>query len=66
MRVKALPAAVSKGREAEEPEDFSAPARAWAEEKGLILGDAQRKRQYRAFCTREQLVTVLYRLVGTR
>ena len=53
-------------REAEEPEDFSAPARAWAEEKGLILGDAQRKRQYRAFCTREQLVTVLYRLVGTR
>ena len=53
-------------REAEEPEDFSAPARVWAEEKGLILGDAQRKRQYRAFCTREQLVTVLYRLVGTQ
>lgn len=45
----------------EPPGAFSAEARAWAEETGLILGDAEGRGQYRAFCTREQLVTVLYR-----
>lgn len=46
-----------------EPGDFSAEARAWAEEAGLILGDKQGEKQYRSFCTREQLVTILHRLV---
>ena len=50
-------------REEEGPSDYSAQARAWAEEQGLIKGDSLGRKQYRAFCTREQLMTFLYRLV---
>ncbi|MEG2176539.1 MAG: CHAP domain-containing protein, partial [Oscillibacter sp.] len=48
-------------RAAEEPGNFSAQARAWAEGEGLILGDEAGRKQYRSFCTREQLMTFLYR-----
>ena len=50
-------------RAEQEPGTFSAEARAWAEETGLILGDAAGRKQYKSFCTREQLMTFLYRLV---
>ena len=45
------------------PGAFSAEARAWAEETGLIRGDSAGRKQYKSFCTREQLMTFLYRLV---
>lgn len=41
---------------------WSAEARAWAEEAGLIFGDAGGNKQYRAFVTREQLMVFLKRL----
>lgn len=44
------------------PGAFSAEARAWAESMGLIQGDLAGRKQYRSFCTREQLMTFLYRL----
>lgn len=47
----------------ERPSDWSAGAREWAEKNGLIQGDAAGKKQYKAFCTREQLVTILRRFV---
>lgn len=40
-------------------------ARAWAEALGIILGDTQGRKQYRSFCTREQVLLFLYRLVHT-
>ena len=45
------------------PGAFSAEARAWAESIGLIRGDAAGRKQYKSFCTREQLMTFLYRLM---
>lgn len=44
--------------------DFSAEARAWAESTGLILGDATGRKQYRSFCTREQMMVFLHRMLG--
>ena len=44
------------------PGAFSAEARDWAESIGLIRGDAAGRKQYKSFCTREQLMTFLYRL----
>lgn len=38
-------------------------ARAWAESQGIILGDTRGRKQYRSFCTREQALMFLYRLV---
>ena len=49
---------------AEQPGKDSAAARAWAETQGLLLGDGQGRMQYRAFCTREQLAVILYRLAN--
>lgn len=46
----------------EEPSDWSKEERAWAEENGIIVGDTGGEKQYKAFCTREQMVTFLYRL----
>jgi len=43
------------------PSQWSAEARAWAEGTGLIFGDENGEKQYRNFCTREQLMTFLYR-----
>lgn len=52
-------------REAE-PSAYSAAARAWAEEKGIILGNAEGQKQYKMFCTREQMITFLKRLEDSR
>ena len=38
-------------------------AREWAELAGILLGDTKGRKQYRSFCTREQTVLFLYRLV---
>lgn len=45
-----------------EPADWSAAARAWAEETGLIKGDANGSKQYKGFVTREQMAVFLKRL----
>ena len=45
-----------------EPADWSAAARTWAEETGLIKGDAEGNKQYKGFVTREQLAVFLKRL----
>lgn len=47
---------------AQKPSGWSAEERAWAEETGLIQGSDNGDKQYKAFCTREQMVTFLYRL----
>ena len=44
-----------------DPSDWSAEARAWAENAGLISGDTNGKKMYKKTMTREELVTVLYR-----
>ena len=46
----------------QEPSDWSKEERAWAEENGIIKGDANGQKQYKAFCTREQMVIMIYRL----
>lgn len=43
------------------PSQWSAEARTWAEERGLIFGDENGEKQYKNFCTREQLMTFLHR-----
>lgn len=45
-----------------EPSAWSQEAREWAEDKGLIKGDAEGKKQYKGFVTREQLVVFLKRM----
>lgn len=42
------------------PSDWSAEARKWAEEIGIINGDETGNRQYKKFCTREEVVQILY------
>lgn len=44
------------------PSNWSEEERTWAEENHLILGDTDGNKQYKAYCTREQMVTFLYRL----
>lgn len=48
----------------QEPSAWSAQARAWAESAGVITGTGEGQKQYRSFCTREQLAQILYRLHG--
>ena len=43
------------------PSDWSEEERRWAEEIGLIRGDENGEKKYKSFCTREQLMTFLYR-----
>ena len=43
-----------------EPSKWSEEARAWAEEKGILSGNEQGEKQYKKFCTREELVQILY------
>jgi len=43
-----------------EPSDWSGEARAWAEENGIINGDNEGNRQYKKFCTREEVAQILY------
>jgi hypothetical protein len=44
------------------PSDWSEEERKWAEENHIIIGDGNGNMQYKAYCTREQMVTFLYRL----
>ena len=46
----------------QEPEGWSAEAREWAEDNGIIRGDEHGDKQYRSFCTREQMVVFLKRV----
>lgn len=46
------------------PAAWSAEARAWAEETGLITGDGTGNKQYRSFVTREQLAVLLQRFAA--
>ena len=46
----------------QEPEGWSAEAREWAEDNGIIRGDEHGNKQYRSFCTREQMVVFLKRV----
>ncbi len=43
------------------PSDWSAEAREWAENTGLIAGDTNGKKMYKKLLTREEFVTVLHR-----
>ncbi len=44
------------------PSEWSAPARAWAEEQGIVSGDGDGSFRYRSFTTREETVQMLYQL----
>lgn len=46
------------------PSSWSAQARSWAERKGLISGDSNGNKMYKKPLTREELVSILYRLHG--
>jgi len=46
----------------QEPNDWSKEERKWAESLGIIKGDQSGQKQYKAFTTREQMVTFLYRI----
>ena len=43
---------------------WSAPARNWAENYGYIQGDENGNKMYKKFLTREEFITVLYRILG--
>ena len=49
-------------RAAQKPSEWSAEARAWAEEKGIIQGDGQGNKKYKSWPTREELIEILYRM----
>lgn len=49
---------------AAEPSEWSAEARKWAEENGIIVGTGAGY-SYESYCTREQMVMFLYRLAET-
>ena len=49
-------------RDALPPSGWSAEARNWAEETGLIQGDGKGNMTYKSFCTREEMAVILYRL----
>ena len=44
------------------PDTWSAPARAWAEGKGIVSGDASGGKRYKALPTKEEVVQMLYNL----
>lgn len=46
----------------ESPNAWSAAARVWAEEHGLIKGDQNGNKQYKKFATREEIAQILYRM----
>ena len=43
-----------------EPSDWSEEAREWAEKQGIINGDENGNKQYKKFCTREEVAQILY------
>ena len=44
------------------PDAWSAPARAWAEGRGIVSGDASGGKRYKALPTKEEVVQMLYNL----
>lgn len=51
-------------RAAQQPSEWSADARAWAEEKGIIQGDDKGRKKYKSWPTREEIVEILFRILG--
>ena len=49
-----------------QPSEWSAQARAWSEPNGIITGDEYGNRMYKKFITREELITILFRLYGNK
>lgn len=49
-----------------EPGSWSADPRKWAEENKYIQGDDQGRKMYKKFLTREEFITVLYRILGKK
>lgn len=49
-------------RAAKKPDVWSEKARVWAEKKGIIAGTGEGEKQYKNFCTREELVQILFRI----
>ena len=47
------------------PNSWSQDARAWAESRGMICGDGSGSFQYQKFCTREELIQILYAMEHT-
>ena len=47
------------------PNSWSLDARAWAESRGMISGDGSGSFQYQKFCTREELIQILYAMEHT-
>lgn len=45
------------------PNTYSADARLWAEKNGYIKGDEKGRKMYKKFMTREEMITVLYRIL---
>jgi len=43
-----------------EPAAWSEEARSWAERNGIITGDGSGNKQYKKFCTREELIQILF------
>ena len=52
-------------RAQQSPSGWSEPARKWAEERGLVVGDEGGQQHYRSFTTREETVQMLYRFFQT-
>ena len=59
-QVLKLAARISEALADKEPSEWSEEARAWAEENGIIAGDESGRKQYKKFCTREELIQILY------
>ncbi|MEG1682177.1 MAG: CHAP domain-containing protein [Oscillospiraceae bacterium] len=45
-----------------EPGDWSQEARLWAETNGILTGDSAGRKQYKSYCTREQMAVFLKRM----
>jgi hypothetical protein len=45
------------------PNTYSTDARLWAEKNGYIKGDEKGRKMYKKFMTREEMITVLYRIL---
>lgn len=55
-----LAARISEALADKEPSEWSEDARTWAEENDIIAGDENGRKQYKKFCTREELIQILY------
>ena len=49
-----------KAQAKKDPDAWSAPARAWAESRGIVSGDASGSKRYKALPTKEEVVQMLY------